>query len=162
MCANNDGSGETARMRRLSWAFAGRLRDKYHNLMSWFIYSPFNNLGETKKGKSCASKAIQRSMLESCSPFATDTLISLVANTTDFWQGKQSKYDTCCPCDDLTRVVRVILFFFFFLYICIFIFFCQNTETLFFNLYCLSEAIICNYLVSEPLRLHVYMYTWTW
>ena len=32
MCANSEGSGETARMRRLAWAFAG---DKYHNLMSW-------------------------------------------------------------------------------------------------------------------------------
>ena len=28
-------SAETAHMRRLAWAFAGRLRDKYHNLMSW-------------------------------------------------------------------------------------------------------------------------------
>ena len=27
--------GETVRMCRLTWAFAGRLRDKYHNLMSW-------------------------------------------------------------------------------------------------------------------------------
>ena len=26
-----------ARMRRLAWAFAGRLCDKYHNLMSWLI-----------------------------------------------------------------------------------------------------------------------------
>ena len=35
MCANSEGSGETARMHRLAWAFAGRLCDKYHNLMSW-------------------------------------------------------------------------------------------------------------------------------
>ena len=35
MCANSEGSGETARMRRLAWAFAGCLCDKYHNLMSW-------------------------------------------------------------------------------------------------------------------------------
>ena len=35
MCANSEGSGETARMRRLAWAFAARLCDKYHNLMSW-------------------------------------------------------------------------------------------------------------------------------
>ena len=35
MCANSKGSGETARMRMLAWAFAGRLCDKYHNLMSW-------------------------------------------------------------------------------------------------------------------------------
>ena len=32
MCANSKGSGETARIRRLAWAFAGRLCDKYHNL----------------------------------------------------------------------------------------------------------------------------------
>ena len=30
MCANNEGSGKTARMRSLSWAIAGRLCDKYH------------------------------------------------------------------------------------------------------------------------------------
>ena len=30
-------------MRRLAWAFAGRLCDKYHNLMSWLIY--FDNAG---------------------------------------------------------------------------------------------------------------------
>ena len=35
MGANSKGSGETAQMRRLGWAFAGRLCDKYHNLMSW-------------------------------------------------------------------------------------------------------------------------------
>ena len=37
VCANSEGSGETARMRRLACAFAGRLCDKYHNLMSWLI-----------------------------------------------------------------------------------------------------------------------------
>ena len=37
MCANSEGSGETARMRRLAWAFACRLYDKYHNLMCWLI-----------------------------------------------------------------------------------------------------------------------------
>ena len=39
MCANSEGSGETARMRRIAWAFAGRLCDKYHNLMSWLNYN---------------------------------------------------------------------------------------------------------------------------
>ena len=33
MCANSEGSGYTVRKRRLAWAFAGRLCDKYHNLM---------------------------------------------------------------------------------------------------------------------------------
>ena len=37
MSANSEGSGETVRMRRLAWAFAGRLCDKYHNLMRWLI-----------------------------------------------------------------------------------------------------------------------------
>ena len=37
MCVNSEGSGETARMRRLASAFAGHLRDKYHNLLSWLI-----------------------------------------------------------------------------------------------------------------------------
>ena len=35
MSANSEGSGETARTRRLAWAFACRLCDKYRNLMSW-------------------------------------------------------------------------------------------------------------------------------
>ena len=37
MCTNSEGSGDSSRMRRLAWAFAGRLCDKYHNLMSWLI-----------------------------------------------------------------------------------------------------------------------------
>ena len=37
LCANSKGSGETAWMRRLAWAFAGRLCDKYHNIMSWLF-----------------------------------------------------------------------------------------------------------------------------
>ena len=39
MWATSEGSGETARMRRLAWAFAGRLFDKYHNLMGWLIWA---------------------------------------------------------------------------------------------------------------------------
>ena len=38
MCANSEGSGETVRMHRLTWAFTGRLCEKYHNLMCWLIY----------------------------------------------------------------------------------------------------------------------------
>ena len=38
MYANNEGSGETVWMRRLTRAFAGRLCDNYHNLMSWLNY----------------------------------------------------------------------------------------------------------------------------
>ena len=38
MCANSEGSGETVWIRRLARAFAGRLCDKYHNLMSWLLY----------------------------------------------------------------------------------------------------------------------------
>ena len=30
MCVNSEGSGQTAQMRRLAWAFAGRLCDKYY------------------------------------------------------------------------------------------------------------------------------------
>ena len=37
MCANSEVSGETVQMRRLAWAYASRLRDKYHNLISWLI-----------------------------------------------------------------------------------------------------------------------------
>ena len=37
MCTNSEGSGETAWIRRLAWAFAGRLCNKYNNLMSWLI-----------------------------------------------------------------------------------------------------------------------------
>ena len=35
MCANSEGSGETAQMRSLTWAFAVRLCNKYYNLMRW-------------------------------------------------------------------------------------------------------------------------------
>ena len=35
MCANSEGSSKTAWMRRLAWALADCLCDKYHNLMSW-------------------------------------------------------------------------------------------------------------------------------
>ena len=38
MCANSEGSGDTARIRSLAWAFAVRLCDKYHNPMSWRKY----------------------------------------------------------------------------------------------------------------------------
>ena len=37
MCANSEGYGENMRMRMLAWVFAGRLCDKYHNLMSRLI-----------------------------------------------------------------------------------------------------------------------------
>ena len=38
-CVNSEGSGETALMRRLTWAFAGHLCDKYYNFMSWLYYT---------------------------------------------------------------------------------------------------------------------------
>ena len=38
MCANSECYGETAPMRMLTRAFAGRLCDKHHNLMSGLIY----------------------------------------------------------------------------------------------------------------------------
>ena len=42
MRANSEGSGETARMRRLVWAIAGRLCDKCNNLRSWLICDKAN------------------------------------------------------------------------------------------------------------------------
>ena len=47
MCANSEVSGETARMRRLAWAFAGRLCGKYHNLMSWLKWIYFGKKTKT-------------------------------------------------------------------------------------------------------------------
>ena len=44
ICANSEGSGETARMCMLAWVFAGRLCDKYHNLKSWLIVTFFGQL----------------------------------------------------------------------------------------------------------------------
>ena len=35
MYATSEGSGETVWMRRLAWAFTGRICDKYHNLIGW-------------------------------------------------------------------------------------------------------------------------------
>ena len=37
MCTNSEGSCMTGHVRQLALAFAGCLRDKYHNLMSWLI-----------------------------------------------------------------------------------------------------------------------------
>ena len=39
MCANSQCSGETVWMRSLAWAFAVRLCDKHHNLMSWLNFN---------------------------------------------------------------------------------------------------------------------------
>ena len=52
ICVNSEGSGEpvhpgeTARMRRLTWAVAGRLCDKYHYFVSWLIYRFYSNTEE--------------------------------------------------------------------------------------------------------------------
>ena len=37
MRVNSEGSDETVQMHKLTWAFAGRICGKYHNLMSWLI-----------------------------------------------------------------------------------------------------------------------------
>ena len=42
MCANSEGSGETARMHSLAWALAVHLYNKYHNLISWLKYNVIN------------------------------------------------------------------------------------------------------------------------
>ena len=59
MFANSDGSGEDAWMRRLAWAFAGRLCDKYHNLMSWLSYS---NESHGRPAKAQASLRIRAAL----------------------------------------------------------------------------------------------------
>ena len=61
MCANSEGSSETPWMRRFAWAFAGRLSDKYHNLMSWSNPAGGEILPEPKR------RLIAQSL--SCSPF---------------------------------------------------------------------------------------------
>ena len=38
ICANSESSGKTARIRRLTWAFAGHICDRYHNPMSLLIW----------------------------------------------------------------------------------------------------------------------------
>ena len=53
MCANSEVSGETARMRRIAWAFAGRLCDKCHNLMSWLPRYHSVPKGQIKYRSSC-------------------------------------------------------------------------------------------------------------
>ena len=42
MRANSESSGGTAWMRRLAWAFAGCICDKYHNVMSWLHSWPIS------------------------------------------------------------------------------------------------------------------------
>ena len=44
MCTKSKGSGETARMRRLAWAIAGRICDKYHNLMIMWCTQLHHNI----------------------------------------------------------------------------------------------------------------------
>ena len=39
MYASSEGSGESAHMRRLAWAFAARWRDKYRKLVHWPMFS---------------------------------------------------------------------------------------------------------------------------
>ena len=53
MCENSEGSGKTARMPRLAWAFAGRQGDKYHNLMSW-LKSSFEVTIKSVNAVSCS------------------------------------------------------------------------------------------------------------
>ena len=52
MCANSEGSCETAPMCRLAWAFAGCLCDKNHNLMSWLNLC-WNSIDEWAVADSC-------------------------------------------------------------------------------------------------------------
>ena len=49
MFVNSEGCGETTRMRRLTWAFAGCLCDKYHNLMSWLSCGIFLHYSKVYK-----------------------------------------------------------------------------------------------------------------
>ena len=44
MSANSKGSGETALMRRLAWAFSGRLGDKYPFLICWLTYYEYSSI----------------------------------------------------------------------------------------------------------------------
>ena len=61
LCANSEGSGE----RRLAWAFAGRLCDKYHNLMSWLIYtSYFPSWISCSLQKICCSTELKSHLLD--------------------------------------------------------------------------------------------------
>ena len=39
--ASSEGSGETARMRRLAWTFAARIGDKYQIRLTQSIYAPW-------------------------------------------------------------------------------------------------------------------------
>ena len=48
MCANSEGFGETAQIRRLTRAFTGRLCCKYHNLTSWLKASSWGHSGPDK------------------------------------------------------------------------------------------------------------------
>ena len=45
--ARSEHSGETARMRRLVWALAVRICDKYQNILTWFWSLPY----DTKQGR---------------------------------------------------------------------------------------------------------------
>ena len=70
MCANSEGSGETARMRRLAWAFDSRLCDKYHNLMSWLKWKWLKFLLEIGSVYFCSDITLKTT--EKIEMFATD------------------------------------------------------------------------------------------
>ena len=59
MCANSEGSSETARMHGLAWAFACRLFGKYHYLMSWLT-----DLGVQVDGQQGGQLPLVLAMLE--------------------------------------------------------------------------------------------------
>ena len=46
VCAGSGGSGGAALVRRLAWAFTGRLCEKSHGLVSWLngLYLPFHKM----------------------------------------------------------------------------------------------------------------------
>ena len=91
MCANSEGSGESVRMRRLASAFAGRLCDKYHNLMSWLNFTvcyhmshvmrkPVYAICEQQMRRSGADQpAHSRSLISAFVVRCLDSIISLVS-----------------------------------------------------------------------------------
>ena len=40
VCANSEGSGESAHMRRLTWAFTAHICNKFQNRLNWYVCLP--------------------------------------------------------------------------------------------------------------------------
>ena len=84
MCANSEGSGENARMRRLAWAFGGRLCDRYSHELPQIMF--------------VQDYVVYAHMIGS-KFYSSISYVVLKQLWYEFQDGQQWKPDTCTTCD---------------------------------------------------------------